>query len=144
MFFTTLVQVVECGHSVREQTWTADAEAEAVITSCIESATTIPMITIFLTSAYVDSRYACTPCTLHSAMPRAVPHSAACDGLCKSPWPFLHPHESPSEREQSRPAPLRSECACHRECVRVVRRAWAQQVRTLSAGPCSVSRGFPY
>jgi hypothetical protein len=87
VLFTTLAQVVECGHTVRAQTWTADAEAEAVISSCIESATTIPMITILLTGAYVDSRYACTPRTLHSAMPRAVPHSAACDGLCKSPWP---------------------------------------------------------
>ena len=107
MLFTTLVQVVECGHSVREQTWTADAEAEAVISSCIESATTIPMITILLTSEYVDSRYACTPHTLHPAMPRAAPHSAACDGLCKSPEAILHPNEPPSQREQSRPALLR-------------------------------------
>ena len=107
MLFTTLVQVVECGHSVREQTWTADAEAEAVISSCIESATTIPMITILLTSEYIDSRYACTPHALHSAIAARRASFRGLRGFVQVAVAILHPNESPSERERSRPALLR-------------------------------------
>ena len=126
MFFTTLVQVVECGHSVRAQTWTADAEAEAVISSCIESATTIPMITILLTGEYVG--LALRMHTAHASLGDAARRASfrALRRFVQVAVAILHPNEPRSEREQSRPAPLRSECACHRDCVRVVRRAWAR------------------